>query len=107
MVEWVFDVLPPSGARRGGDPAEHAFARSLDTFVREVVQNANDQRIGDRAPEVHFDFEELVGESLKEFQAQLSWSSLLPHLQAAGGTQAGAPLGASSQIWTAQGDCSS
>lgn len=93
MVEWVFDVLPPSGARRGGDPAEHAFARSLDTFVREVVQNANDQRIGDRAPEVHFDFEELVGESLKEFQAQLSWPSLLPHLKAAGDTQGGRAVG--------------
>nr|MDQ3037033.1 hypothetical protein [Myxococcota bacterium] len=28
MLEWVFDVLPPSGARRGGDPAAHAFARN-------------------------------------------------------------------------------
>ena len=38
---WVFDALPPSGQRRGGDPSEYAFTRTLDTFVREALQNAN------------------------------------------------------------------
>ncbi len=93
VAEWIFDVLPPSGARRGGDPAEHAFARSLDTFVREVVQNANDQRIQECAPEVHFDFEELTGEPLKAFCEKLSWPALVQHLRAAGHTQGGRAVG--------------
>ena len=37
-VRWVFDPLPASGARRGGDPSEHAFRHDLETFVREVEQ---------------------------------------------------------------------
>lgn len=36
LPRWVFDALPPSGQRRGGDPSEYAFTRTLDTFVREV-----------------------------------------------------------------------
>lgn len=93
MPEWVFDVLPPSGARRGGDPAAHAFARNLDTFVREVVQNANDQRIGDRAPEVHFRFRELSGDALRAFCAKIAWPTLLPHLESAGATRGGRAVG--------------
>ena len=60
---WIFDQLPPSGARRGGDPSEHAFRHDLETFVREVVQNANDQSLG--RPEVHFALMELSGAELE------------------------------------------
>lgn len=93
MAEWIFDALPPSGARRGGDPAEHAFTRNLDTFVREVVQNANDQRIGDQAPEVSFRFNELTGSELDVFLSKLSWTTLEPHLRAAGETRGGRAVG--------------
>lgn len=93
MPEWVFDVLPPSGARRGGDPAEHAFRHDLDTFVREVVQNANDQRIGAEAPEVHFRLRELARDELRAFLAKLSWPTLSPHLKAAGATKGGRAVG--------------
>ncbi len=89
-VEWVFDPLPASGARRGGDPASHAFRQSLSSFVREVVQNANDQRI--EAPEVHFRFVELAGDALVRFREAVSWSSLVPHLRAAGTTRGGRSL---------------
>ena len=91
--EWVFDRLPPSGARRGGDPAEHAFKHDLDTFVREVVQNANDQRIGDKAPEVYFQFNELEGKALAAFLEKLAWPTLEPHLRAAGATRGGRAVG--------------
>ena len=93
MAEWIFDVLPPSGARRGGDPAEHAFARNLDTFVREVVQNANDQRVGEAAPEVHFQFSDLRGSQLQEFLDHLSWRTIEPHFRAAGATHGGRAVG--------------
>ena len=89
MFSWIFDAIPPSGARRGGDPAEHVFTRNLDTFVREVVQNANDQRIGKAPPEIHFRFFELRGAALESFLAKVSWPMLEPHLRAAGGARGG------------------
>lgn len=86
-ADWVFDPLPASGARRGGDPASHVFRQTVTSFVREVVQNANDQRTG--APEIHFRFLELDGERLKRFQAAAAWSRLEPHLRAAASTRGG------------------
>lgn len=54
-VGWLFDGLPPSGARRGGDPSEYVFRHDIESFVREVVQNANDQALGCRRtiPAIH------------------------------------------------------
>jgi hypothetical protein len=89
-VAWVFDPLPASGARRGGDPASHVFRQSVSSFVREVVQNANDQRID--APEVHFRFIELSGDALSRFRSAAEWGSLAPHLRAAGKTRGGRSL---------------
>ena len=88
-IEWIFDALPPSGARRGGDPASHVFRQSVRTFVREVVQNVTDQAIADGVPEVHFRFHELAGPELDSFLEALHWSSLEPHLQAAARTRGG------------------
>lgn len=85
--EWIFDVLPPSGARRGGDPSEHVFKHELDTFVREVVQNANDQRVG--LPKVDFTARELAGEDFKSFLEALRFQGLRAHLDAAGDTRTG------------------
>jgi hypothetical protein len=75
---WVFDPLPASGARRGGDPSEHVFKHDLDTFVREVVQNANDQRVA--APSVDFTLAELSGEGRKSFLDALDYKALEEHL---------------------------
>lgn len=80
-IAWVFDELPPSEARRGGDPASHAFRPDLGTFVREVVQNANDQ--AQSFPRVRFRFVELEGDALARFREACGWASLSPHLRAA------------------------
>ncbi|MCC7537323.1 MAG: hypothetical protein IT379_13965 [Deltaproteobacteria bacterium] len=88
---WVFDDLPPSGARRGGNPAEHAFRPDLDSFVREIVQNANDQRVG--APEVHFRLSVLKNEALTAFLEACSWETLEPHLVAAARERGGRGIG--------------
>jgi hypothetical protein len=92
VVEWVFDVLPPSGARRGGDPASHAFNESLGTFVREVVQNASDQALAEGVPEVHFRFHELSEQQLETFLRALGWDTLRPHLEAAAQSRGGQAL---------------
>ncbi|HYU14524.1 MAG TPA: hypothetical protein VEL05_00565 [Candidatus Acidoferrum sp.] len=88
-VQWIFDALPPSGARRGGDPASHVFRQSVRTFVREVVQNAGDQACQDGVPEVHFRFHELAGPELDDFLDALGWTTLEPHLEAAARTRGG------------------
>lgn len=84
---WIFDTLPPSGARRGGDPSEHAFKHDLATFVREVIQNANDQATG--TPVVALDLLELQGEALEGFLQAMAWDDLRAHLQAEDHTRTG------------------
>lgn len=81
--QWIFDAAPPSGARRGGDPAEYAFNRTLDTFVREALQNANDQSLdgGPARAEVRFEVEALRGGALREFRAALGWERLAAHIE--------------------------
>jgi len=86
-ARWIFDALPPSGARRGDDPAQHAFRPDLATFVREVIQNANDQALG--APTVGFRGTVLSGDALAAFRAAVDWETLTSHLQASSATRAG------------------
>ncbi len=80
-ARWIFDPLPASGARRGGDPAAHAFRHDLETFVREVVQNANDQAL--TWPKIRFRFHEIAGKDLQHFLDAASWRTLKPHLEGA------------------------
>lgn len=87
---WVFDELPPSGARRGGDPSEHAFRGDLESFVREVVQNANDQAVG--WPAVRFRLRELSGDELRAYLDALSFETLRAHLEAAARLKGGASV---------------
>lgn len=89
---WVFDALPPSRARRGGDPSSHAFRQDVSTFVREVIQNANDQALDDSGVQVHFRFIELAGAKLAAFKRAIAWRSLEPHLRAASETRGGRNL---------------
>ncbi len=90
-IRWIFDALPPSGARRGGNPSEHAFRHTLETLVREVIQNANDQAVG--WPAVRFRFIELADERLEAFQRAMAWPTLLPHLKGSAATKGGRTVG--------------
>jgi hypothetical protein len=78
--EWVFDPIPPSGALSGGDPVSYVFKPDLDTLVREVLQNATDQRASDDPVEVIFTLEELSDEKRAELLEALRWRSLSRHL---------------------------
>src|SRR6185503_5297988 len=44
-MNWVFE--PAGRVRRGGNAAAYAFRPDLNVFVREVVQNAKDQKRAD------------------------------------------------------------
>ncbi|MFD1513464.1 hypothetical protein [Halomarina rubra] len=81
-AEWFFFHGGPGAPRYGGDPTKHAVDHDTETFVREVLQNANDQGIDDETVEVTFRFVDLEGDALKEFLKALGWGEgLHPRLQ--------------------------
>ena len=86
-LTWVFDPVPASGAIKGGDPTSYVFHESLDTFVREVLQNANDQRLGGWPVRVEFSFHELTGSRASDALAALAWDTLEQHVRGVAGSR--------------------
>lgn len=80
---WFFYKGAPSAPRYGGDPTKHAVDRNTKTFVREVLQNSNDQGLDNDYPvEVRFEFTVLSGDELRTFEEAARWDDLVPHLEA-------------------------
>lgn len=76
--EWFFFDGGPGSPRYGDDPTKHAVEHDTETFVREVLQNANDQRLDDERPvSVRFEFRELTGSDRDSFLSSLNWESEL------------------------------
>ena len=72
--EWYFFDGGPGAPRYGDDPTKHAVDHDTESFVREVLQNANDQRVAsDRPVEVTFRFETLGGADRDRFLEALQW----------------------------------
>jgi hypothetical protein len=82
-LQWIFDPAPPSGARKGGLANAHVFNPTLDAFAREVLQNAQDQRLGSQGADVRFTLREITGPALDEFLAGIAWPHLHEHIEAA------------------------
>ena len=82
-LNWVFDPAPASGAREGGLATSLIIEPELDKFVREVLQNSRDQRIGEDAVDVTFTFHRLDGEWKERFLYNAGWDELGPHLEGA------------------------
>jgi hypothetical protein len=83
-IEWIFDPPPPSGARKGGLANAQIFDPEIDSFVREVLQNARDQKLdGVNSVSVRFALWELAEPHLSRFLEAIRWPGLLPHLTAA------------------------
>ena len=73
-AEWFFFKGGPGAPRYGGDPTKHAVDHDTETFVREVLQNANDQGLDNDDPvEVTFRFVTLEGDRKEEFLEALQW----------------------------------
>lgn len=83
-IDWIFDPPPPSGARKGGLANAQIFDPEIDSFVREVLQNARDQKLdGEKSVLVRFALWELEGPHLSSFLGAMGWPGLRPHLDAA------------------------
>lgn len=75
---WFFFSGGPGAPRYGDDPTKHAVDHDTESFVREVIQNANDQRLDNDDPvEVRFRFITLTGKERSEFLDALGWNSQL------------------------------
>jgi hypothetical protein len=81
-LRWIFDPVPPSGKRTGGDPAEYSFRAKIDTLVRDVVQNSLDARIEGQTAQVAFRIIDLDGEYRTAFLAAIDWDGLEDNLAA-------------------------
>ena len=80
-IKWHFRRKDPGEAIKHGVDT-FAFQMSIDTLVRETIQNANDQRLGSKV-EVEFVLEELVGPRADRLLAMLGWENgLKDHLSA-------------------------
>jgi phosphoribosylanthranilate isomerase len=80
-AKWIFDPLKPSGSRTGGVPSSFVFSPELDIFVREVLQNSKDQRIGEKPAIVKFSLIQLHGEKKQAFLRALDWVELVEHIK--------------------------
>jgi len=81
-IAWQFARHNQYEAQKGG-VTNFAFELTLDTFVREVVQNINDQRLSvDRPAVAEFILEDLSGPRLKSLLELIGWGSgLREHLE--------------------------
>lgn len=76
-ASWFFFRGGPGAPRYGDDPTKHAVDHDTETFVREVLQNANDQRLSEKPVEVAFKFESLSGSEKRSFLNALGWNGEL------------------------------
>lgn len=85
--EWYFNRLNQKKSRQGDIPTKHAFDADVETFVREVLQNANDAGPVDEAEPVRvtFRFRHLTtGDGLEEFKSAFHWDDQFrKHLEGA------------------------
>ena len=79
-LEWHFRQRDPGEAIIGG-VNQFALQMSIDTLVRETIQNSNDQRL-DAKVEVEFVYEELAGPQADKLLELIGWDQgLHEHLQ--------------------------
>jgi hypothetical protein len=77
-AEWFFFSGGPGAPRYGDDPTKHAVDHDTEAFVREVLQNANDQGLDNGDPvEVTFRFVTLSGDEKHSFLESLGWGDAL------------------------------
>src|SRR5690349_20968213 len=81
-LSWIFDPAPPSGSRRGGLANAQVFDPTLDSFVREVLQNSRDQRLNDNRVDVRFTLTDVSGAELDMLLQAICWPQLREHLAA-------------------------
>ncbi|EJN57549.1 hypothetical protein [Halogranum rubrum] len=84
-IGWVFPDLRLRGAGQGGDLTQFTMEGELETFVREVLQNANDATDpeSEKPVDVEFKIRDISGERLKNFKEAFRWNHWKSQVDAA------------------------
>lgn len=94
-VGWWFEKQPPGQSWNPGLLTKKTLDRSVETFVRETLQNINDQGPVDEDEPVRarFRLEKLSkGDGLEEFVEAVDWDTLREHVEAAAEEQDGSGI---------------
>ena len=85
---WQFRNAPPDGGRDFGNANVWAFDPNIDTFVREVLQNASDAALPGKGGTVRVAFKliRLRGKDLEQYRAAIDWYRLRNHVEASANT---------------------
>lgn len=86
-TKWSFEERKTDRRKEGDIPTRHALEKKVETFVREVLQNASDAGLNNGDPvEVYFRIRRLEGaEEIEKFMKALNWDELKPHVDGAKG----------------------
>lgn len=91
--EWWFEEQPCGRTQQPGLLQKKTVDRSLETFVREILQNITDAGLNNGDPvEVTFRLLEISEEERDEFASTSLWNDLMEHARAAGEVQDGAGI---------------
>lgn len=90
--EWWFESQPCARTQQPGLIQKKTLDRTLETFVREVLQNITDAGLDDATVEVTFKLETIDLDDNSDFASALCWSDLSEHARAAGEEQDGAGI---------------
>ena len=91
--EWWFERQPCGRTQQPGLLQKKTVNRSLETFVREVLQNITDAGLNNDDPvEVTFRLLEVDEENREDFHSTICWDDILEHARAAGEEQDGAGI---------------
>ncbi|WP_435124134.1 hypothetical protein [Halobaculum sp. D14] len=84
-IGWGFPSLSKRGAGQGGDLTQFTMEGDLETFVREVLQNANDAGLedSDEPVDVTFEIKELADDDLRRFKRAFRWDDWYEQVAAA------------------------
>jgi hypothetical protein len=82
-MRWIFRPVPADGGVSGGLASAEVLPTTVDTFVREVLQNCRDQRAGPEAVRVRITLHELSRASVDSFLESVGWGQLEPHIKGA------------------------
>ncbi|GGN98638.1 hypothetical protein [Haloarcula pellucida] len=90
---WWFEDQPCGRTRQPGLLQKKTVDRSIDTFVREILQNITDAGLDNGDPvEVTFRLLELDAEDRAAFDDAVCWEDLFAHAESAGREQDGAGI---------------
>lgn len=86
-TKWSFEERKSDRRKEGDIPTRHALEKKVETFVREVLQNASDAGLENDDPvEVYFRIRRLEGEDeIRQFLNALNWDELKLHINGARG----------------------